>query len=454
MKSIKFFVLIACAVLTTAVMYAESPRFQDYFEAETMRVDVYHTADKTSEIFTLDAVYKQGPWSGNPNSLLTPFQQGMYFIKVYDKESGKLIFSNCYNSYCSEYITTDPAAKGVKRTYHETALIPFPKNAVVFTLERRDRKYKLHKIFSLVIDPAAIYIRKDARAENVTVMKVQESGAPNEKVDLAFVAEGYTEAEKNKFREDVVRMTDELFKREPYKTHRKDFNIYGLFKPSQGSGPDEPRSGIYKNTAVGATFNSLNLSRYMLTEENRALQNIAAHAPCDSLLIMVNTSRYGGGGIYNFYCIFAADNDRAPYLMLHEFGHSFCGLADEYYGSSVSYNDFYPPGIEPLDPNITALLKPGELKWKHLVKKDTPLPTPWGKEKFDKMGRRDQREYMKQAWEKEFKDVVGAFEGAGYSSKGLYRPMLNCLMFTSGELFYCRVCEDAVIQTIKYYTGK
>ncbi len=287
--------------------------------------------------------------------------------------------------------------------------------------------------------------------DGVIVYEILKNGDPHNKADLAFIAEGYTPAEEGKFKQDVERVAGELFKQEPYKSHKAGFNIYGLFKASRERGPDEPREGIFKNTAVGASFNALGLDRYMLTEENRAMRDIAAHVPYDAIVIIVNSQRYGGGGIYNSYCCFTSANEWTAYLFLHEFGHSFSGLADEYYGSTVSYNEFYPRGFEPTDPNITALLDPANLKWKHLVKKGTPIPTPWGKEEYEKLPIKDQAAYF-QSRSQKLKSMVGAFEGAGYTATGLYRSMLNCIMFSKGVMPYCKVCEDAISKVIGYYT--
>jgi hypothetical protein len=228
----------------------------------------------------------------------------------------------------------------------------------------------------------------------------------------------------------------------------------------------------------------------MLTEDNRAVRDVAANAPYDALVIMVNHERYGGGGIYNLFCTFTAHSDWADYLLLHEFGHSFAGLADEYYSSSVAYNDFYPRGREPEDPNITALLDPDNLKWRDLVAPGTEIPTPWEKETFDQEDEAYQKERkllnetiaeastsdasaekiaelennearhaaIHAQWAKEYlkqsrwAGKVGAFEGAGYSSTGLYRPMLDCLMFSRGVQPFCPVCERAVVAMILRYS--
>jgi len=220
------------------------------------------------------------------------------------------------------------------------------------------------------------------------------------------------------------------------------------------------------------------------------LRDIAAHVPYDALVIMVNHSRYGGGGIYNFFCTFTAHNQWSEYLLLHEFGHSFSGLADEYYSSSTAYNDFYPPGIEPTEPNITALLDPTNLKWKQLLTQGIEIPTPWNKKEYDRIDsiyqkrRRElndiitrlKKEHAPESQinaaqeeasahsrkfaskmdnflkKSKYAGKVGAFEGAGYSSKGLYRPMLDCIMFSKGKKPYCKVCEQAIIKIIEQYS--
>jgi len=427
--------------------------YRDFFANKTMRVDYFHTADKNQEFISIDKIYMQAPgkgiWAGNPNKLIDPFNNGQYYIKVYDFKTGDLLYSKGFNSYCGEYMTTGPAAKGIKRTYHETALIPFPLHKIKFILERRDRKNQLNPIFETVINPRAIEILKEPLSEGVKVFEILKNGPSHNKVDLAVLGEGYTQAEEEKFKKDLKLMVNTFFNQEPYKSNKEKFNIYGVFKSSQESGVDEPSHGIYRNTALGASYNALGLYRYMLTEENRKIRDVAAHVPYDALVIMVNSRRYGGGGIYGTYCIFSLEEEWYPYLFLHEFGHSFAGLGDEYYASTVAYNEFYPKGIEPTEPNITALLDPKHVKWQHLVTKGIAIPTPWNKEQYDQMT--DAQKKIHRA-KKEYQGKIGAFEGAGYSSEGLYRPMVDCMMFSRAIIPYCKVCQEAITKVIRHYS--
>ncbi len=210
------------------------------------------------------------------------------------------------------------------------------------------------------------------------------AGPPHKVLDIAILGEGYTLEEFETFKTDLKRATEVFLGHAPFIAHRSQISVRGVMVPSPESGCDEPTRNAFRSTPLGATFNSLGSERYMLTEDNRAVRDIAANVPYDALVIMVNHDRYGGGGIYNLFCTFTAHSDWADYLLLHEFGHSFAGLADEYYSSSVAYNDFYPRGHEPEEANITALLDPDKLKWRDLVDPGTELPTPWEKEAYDR----------------------------------------------------------------------
>jgi len=319
-----------------------------------------------------------------------------------------------------------------------------------------------------------------------------KNGDPHKCVDLVFLAEGYTADEKEKFTADVNRFIGYLFEVEPYKSRKNKFNIYGVLRPSVESAMDEPRQGVFKKTVLNASFNAFNLDRYMLTEENKRIREIAAQVPYDAIVILVNSKRYGGGGIYNDYCITTVDHTASKRVFIHEFGHSFAGLADEYYSSEVAYNDFYPKGVEPLEPNITALLDPTHVKWQDLLSPGISIPTEYGKEQIESLQeeRRKNNDALRKelevakhsgATEKDIKsiedkykekakeidqkieaihaqhahlsDKVGVFEGAGYSSKGLYRPMMYCVMISSPKNEFCLVCQRAIAQMIDYYAG-
>ncbi len=464
--------------------------FNRYFEDATLRVDLVHVGDKKAEWYTVSKMARTALWAGSPNHLIDTFNNGRYFVRVFDLSSGKLIFSRGFNSIFSEYSTTKPAADGIKRAFSETALIPFPRHSIYFTLSRRNRNNSLKEIFRQKIDPKCIDILRFKPDKSTKAISIAGSADPHHALDLVIVADGYTGRERNKAVSDAKHFAKQMLDMAPYDRYRSNINITLAYRPSTDSGCTEPTLGHYKRTAVNASFNSLGISRYLLTEDNRNLRDIAGAVPYDIAVVMVNSPRYGGGGIYNFFCVFTSDNPYRDYLFLHEFGHAFAGLADEYYSSSVTYDDFYPKGVEPLEPNITALLNPKQLKWKSLVTPGTPIPTPWGKAEFDRHNRayqkkrqllnrkitelsrkngttRDRINKLKMKLEKLSKEnsewvqkffrnhpkrgKIGAFEGAGYISKGLYRPQLDCIMFSKGKKPFCKVCEAAIAARLRFY---
>jgi hypothetical protein len=403
--------------------------FNDYFIDSTMRVDFFMTGDANEQKIALDNIYRQGRWAGNPRKTIDDLNLGGYYVKVYDIASNRLIFSRGFSCVFFEYRTTRPAMNGEKRTFQESMLMPYPRRPVLFVLESRDKLNILHPIFILKIDPNDDSIIPLESNPEDKVFDILINGDCHDKVDFVFLAEGYTSEEAEKFKDVAERFTNYLFDMEPYKSHKSQFNVRAVMRPSAESGVDQPTRGIECNTVMDASSNALGTARYMLINNNKAMQDVAAAVPCDAILIAANTSIYANGGIYNRYCIFAADNNRSPSICPHEFGHAFGGLADEYFSSDVAYSDFFPPGVEPLEPNITALLNPARPKWAHLIKSGTPIPTEPDKDDPEK---------------------IGVFEGAGYAAKGLYRPMNSCIM-RSGRQF-CKVCQEAIVRVIDHFS--
>lgn len=484
--------VLAVLLLVATTGVAEDPfaTFNAFFVDRTLRVDYLHVGNASEEIFVLDRLVEQGVWAGSRIHLVDGYDNGRCVAKVYDLASGKLLFSRGFDSIFGEYQTTDQAARGVRRAYHESVLMPMPRAKVRFALELRGADRRRVEAWSIEIDPSSWEIVREKPDPSVLVIPVHVSGDPHGKLDVAILGEGYTVAEVGKFKADLDRFTGILLGAEPYARARDRINVYGVLKPSDESGIDEPSHGSFKRTALGASFDSLGSERYVLTEDNRALRAVAAAVPYDALYIMVNSPRYGGGGIYGLYSTFTTDNQWHRYIFLHEFGHSFGGLADEYYTSSTAYNEFYPRGVEPAEPNITALLDPANVKWSHLLSPTVAVPTPWEKADYDARDNAYQKtrqelnekiaaakrsgaphaEVAKLQEESErlsaehatrmdaylasskFVGVVGVFEGAGYSAKGLYRPMLDCLMFSKGDKPLCKVCQAAVERRIAHFS--
>src|SRR3972149_11363754 len=290
--------IIFCVTMFTSSFPQSFLLFEDYFTNTTLRIDYHHTGDSKTELFTIDKLYTYGIWAGSTKNLIDNFNNGKYYVKVYDAASNKLISSKGFDSYFGEYQTSANASKGIKKTYHESALIPFPKAQIKFVLEKRDPENKLKELFAAEIDPGDVAIIKDKIVDAaVKVFKSVYNGDPQKKVDVAIISEGYTANELGKFRADLEKFSQILFTQEPFKSNKERFNIYGVYKPSEESGTDEPLADIFKNTVLNSTFNSLGSERYLLTEDNKTLRDLAAHVPYDALYIMVNHKKYGGGGI-------------------------------------------------------------------------------------------------------------------------------------------------------------
>jgi hypothetical protein len=473
------------------ILPQSNPIFDDYFLDETLRIDYFHIGDAKTEMITIDKLYQYGSWAGSLNHLIDNFNNGKYYVKIYDAASSNLIYSKGFDTFFGEYATGDDGVKGIQKSFQETAIIPFPKNKIIFALERRNDVNELKEFFRTEVDPQSIFIIKDRiKDESVDIFKPVNNGDPHTKVDIVILAEGYTKSEKEKFQKDLNRFVGYFFEQEPYKSHKSEFNFYGVFKPSEESGTDLPGADIFVNTVLNTTFWSLGSERYLMTEDNKTMRDLASFVTYDAIYIQVNHSRYGGGGIYNQFCTYTTDNQFAKYLFTHEFGHSFTGLADEYYTSDVAYNDFFKPTVEPVEPNITALLDPTNIKWKKYLSPGIEIPTPWEKDEFDKFSyewlkernrlnsyvaelkrnrapeneikaaedeyamkdKKQSEKVDKYLMSSKYWNKVGAFEGGGYQPKGIYRPMLDCIMFSKGDKPFCKVCEEAIKEVIGSYT--
>ena len=480
--------VLQICVLSAIPAGAAPAAFADRFHDETLRIDYHHTGNAATEFVALDQLWRQGAWAGSRVHLVDDLDLGRYYAKLYDTASGDLIWSRGFDSYFGEWRTTGPAAAGVMRTYHESVLVPLPKRPVVFALESRQEDGLLAEFFRAEIDPESFLVRRDAAPAGIVTVDGHVGGDPHACVDVAIVGEGYTAADVDKFNADVKRFAALMIGHEPYSAHAGMINVRGVLLPSQEPGCDEPSRGVHRRTTLGCTFDSLGSERYLLTEDNRAMRDVAQAVPYDVLYIMVNHERYGGGGIYNLFCTFTSDNQWSEYVFLHEFGHSFAGLADEYYTSDVAYEGFYSTTNEPRERNITALLDPALLKWSDLADPG-PLPTLWIKDEYDAMDRAYQAErrginerigelMRGQASETEVeaavaegeelsrshqervdawfaahpdRNTVGAFEGAGYMSRGLYRSQLDCIMFTKGVKPFCAACSRGITEVIARY---
>ena len=439
----------------------------------TLRLDYYHTGTAASETFALDrAVVEPLPWPGNPAKALDTTNLGKYFFEVVDRATNKVLYSRGFCSIYGEWETT-AEARGTARTFSESLRFPMPDAPVEVVLKKRDARNAFREVASFPVDPRDMFVDPSVPTAPGRLIAIQESGAPADKVDFLIMGDGYTREELPKFEAQARRLTELLFSRSPYKEHRSDFNVWALCPVSAQSGISRPSTGVHRRTPLGASYDAFGSERYVLTFENRALRDAASFAPYEFLEILVNGETYGGAGIFGQFSTVAAGNLYAPYVFVHEFGHHFAGLADEYYTSDVAYEGGRERP-EPWEPNATA--DGASPKWKALVQPGTPLPTPWQKQAYEEASyktqarRRDLRARNRpetemdalfeeqKAFETRFLGTdahareVGAFEGANYEAKGYFRAQEDCVMFTRDDVPFCAACRAGIEKVIAQYT--
>ncbi len=404
------------------------PQFKNYFTNNSLRYDFLLAGNNTdTEVFPAQ-IKKEPYWGGSKTNLIDPFLYGSYQFKIYDVKSDSLIFSKGFSTLFQEWQTTAEAKKMTK-SFYQSVIFPYPKKQIRLEINARQFSGIFKTIFKTEIDPSDYFII-DEKPIIADVERIVTSGKPENSVDIAILAEGYTQFEKQKFLDDVAHLTDYLFNEPPFRSNSDKFNIYGVFTASIESGTDIPGEDIFKNTHFNSSFYTFDVDRYLTTSDMKTIYDVAANVPYDHLIVLVNSERYGGGGFYNFVSVCTASNELSEKVFVHEFGHSFTGLGDEYYSSSVAYEDFYNLKVEPWEPNLTTLVD-FDKKWKTMVSDSVPVPTP-RKLKFNK--------------------TVGVFEGGGYTSKGIFSPKQNCRMKSNGEDGFCPVCQKAIQATIDFYT--
>ncbi|MEE9292893.1 MAG: M64 family metallopeptidase [Acidobacteriota bacterium] len=451
-------------------------RFEDWSDGATLRLDYHHSGLRDEEAFALDLLRREGPWPGSRNHLIDPLNLGPYRFEVRDAATSRVLFAQGFSSIFSEWVTTGEAKK-MRRSFHESLRFPFPSVPIQVAVLKRGADNLFGEVASFAVDPGSLDIIREPPTGTGKVWPVFENGPSEEKVDLLILGDGYTQAELPTFRAEARRLVKILFETPPFRERRKDFNVWAIDRASEDSGVDRPRAGVYRRTALNVTYNIFGSERYALTLDNRTLRETASQAPYEFIEILINGEQYGRGGIYNLFATCVTRSGSSPYVFVHEFGHHFAALADEYYTSSVAY-DTTTPIIEPWEPNITALLDPASLKWKDLVDRATPLPTPWAKGKYEsrqtEIQERRRALRAKHAPEEKLNALFaeeldwtrpflagqkhagksGAFEGAGYRARGLYRSSTDCLMFTRNPDRFCPVCSRAIERVIDWVAGR
>jgi len=392
------------------------PNYDDYFTGERLRLDFVLAGNSEKQSAYLKDMFKEKSWSGNPDALIDTFGYGQYYFEAFVGDT--LVYSRGFSTLFEEWTTTEQAQK-VSMAMNQTVWMPFPKQSVRVVLYQRPRKTgKFERMLEFDVDPTDRHIAPTAD-NGYRVTSLQYKGEPSHKVDIAICGEAYTLDQQKKFRMDAMKLMDYFWSMEPYASRRDDFNVWLVESVSDNNQVDIPQNGIWNHTVLEAMFDTFYIDRYLTVLDHSKIADALSGVDFDTIMIIANEEKYGGGGIYNSYAIGSSDNPRTFPVYIHEFGHSFAGLADEYFDSSTAYLDYYPEGIEPWEPNITTKVDFAS-KWEDMM---------------DVEG-------------------VGLYEGGGYVAKGVWRPVDDCRMKTNEAPGFCPVCQRAINRTIDFYTGK
>ena len=401
--------------------------YADFFTEKSLRFDYIHAGNATSEQVYFEQMKEEPFFGGSKINLLDTFNYGEYQAVVIDSATKKQIYTHNYCTLFEEWQNTDEA-KTTDRSFYESVSIPFPKRTIILKLFSRHKENVFDKILTFTINPKNKFIVKND-LKKLPVFKIHESGLPENKVDLVIIPDGYTKDEIEKFKTDATKFKQYLFNSSPYKENTDKFNVNAVFVSSEDEGTDIPGQNIWKNTALNTSFFTFDSERYLMTYDYKTVKDVSANVAYDQIIIIVNTDKYGGGGIFNYYSTFSANNKDNEFLFIHEFGHAFAGLGDEYFDSSTPYESFYSSKYEPWQPNLTNLYN-FSLKWKNMMDKNLIIPTPATKENSQK---------------------VGVYEGGGYVTKGIYRPFIDCTMKSIIVDRFCPVCKKSILNMILFH---
>lgn len=406
-------------------------------QEKTLRVDyVFSGTDKSTEI-SLERLYSFDGWAGRTANLDKVPVKGNGQISMTDLETGNVIFMQSFSTLFQEWKTTEEATR-IRKAFENTFLLPMPSAKAAVKVELYDFFGNVCASLNHIVDPSDILIRHIV-PDPAPHRYLLKNGSPQDKIDVAIVAEGYTSEEADQFYRDAQVAMEAILAHEPFKAYRDRFNFVAIALESEDSGVSVPREGVWKNTAVGSNYDTFYSDRYLTTSCVWKMHDALCGVPYEHLVILANTDTYGGGGIYNSYTLTTALHKDFKPVVVHEFGHSFAGLADEYYYDD-QFVEYYYPDSEPWEQNITTLYDFSS-KWDDMLPKFIQIPTPVEGNVWKRIGEGEKPEA-----------IIGVYEGAGYQSKGVYRPYPDCRMKTNAAESFCPVCQRAIARIIEFYT--
>ncbi|MBP8727492.1 MAG: IgA Peptidase M64 [Bacteroides sp.] len=424
MKKHILFLLCLIAVSSTRAQV-----FADHFADKTLRVDYIFNGNASGQAICLDGLSALPTWAGRKHHLAELPLQGNGQIIMRNAASGKTIYTTSFSSLFQEWLETDEA-RNVTKGFENTFLLPYPLQPVEIEITLLDPRRNVRASMKHIVHPNDVLIEQKGNSHITPHKYLLHNDSPEKCIDVAILAEGYTLQEIQTFYEDADIACKSIFDHEPFKSMKKRFNVVAVASPSTDSGVSVPRLNEWKHTAFGSHFSTFYSDRYLTTSRVKAIHDALAGIPYEHIIILANTEEYGGGGIYNSYTLTTAHHPMFRPVVVHEFGHSFGGLADEYFYDNDVMTDTYPLDIEPWEQNISTQVD-FAAKWKDMLSENTPVPTPA---------------------EVSENYPTGVYEGGGYSAKGIFRPAENCRMRTNEYPAFCPVCQRALRRIIEFYT--
>ena len=422
-------ILASLLCLVVCWNFSNAQHFDSFFINKTLRINYMHIGNINTEALKIDHYTAGGTWNGTRQDLIEPNHYGDIMVEVFDSVSNKLIFSRSYSCLFTEYRTTEKGMS-LEAAMEESVNIPFPKKTILLKFTSYDRKRQGTELLSQYFNPESATVTP--MCKQYKTMNLHIGNTPDKAIDILFIPDGYAKSDAKLLKHDMKRFASYVMNCSPYKEMKNKVNIRAIKGYSEESGITQPQNNIFKKTLVNTAYNALDLDRYLMCEGVWHLNDVADDAPYDAIVIICNSEKYGGGGIYNFYCTVYNHGQYPDYVIVHEMGHLIGGLADEYYTSEVSVQDFYPSGVEPVEPNLTTLVD-FDSKWKKMLPEGTIIPTP--------VTGKDTPEY----------DELGVYEGGGYVAKGVYRPAQHCTMHQIRYNDFCPVCKKTLEEVLEYY---
>ncbi len=405
--------------------------FDRYFTDATLRLDYIFSGDVRRQEISVDALHQLPRWYGKRHHLSEVPMKGNGQVVVRDHTTGSVIYRNSFSTLFQEWLSY-PEAQTIRRSFENVFLTPMPKDTADVTIELYNTHQEVMATMTHTVVPTDILIRRTGYDNVTPYVTLQQAADTTRCIHIAYVAEGYQESEMNVFLDDVREAMSALFAHEPFKSLRNRFYIVALLSSSVDSGTSSPRKGIWKNTVLHSHYDTFYSERYLTTLHLKSLHDCLAGTPYEHIIVLVNSEQYGGGGILNSYNLTSTHHSRFKPVVVHEFGHSFAGLGDEY-AYETEEVPMYPHDVEPWEPNLTTLAD-FHNKWEDLIATGTPIPTPPTKDRQSIQSR------------------IGVFEGAGYSPRGVYRACQDCRMRTNEYPVFCPVCDRALRRVIEFYT--